>query len=443
MKRIILALTISIIVASCSTETPIRNVPEKGPDAEAIEAIPVETALATLQAFMSEAYPETRASVAERIAGIEIHYSNETLTKAGEPMSDAYIVNFSGDSGYAVLGANTSVDRIVAVTEHGNLKASDIDEALSDVPREDELFYDEDGNLITEFYCEEDDDYYCANFSEERPLRNFEALLVAEGLDPDTKSSTTIDVSHPEGCYTTPGYMVKTCWRQGSYNEKKGVNKYCTKRNKTWHAGCSTVALAQIMGALKFPSMTINKVHLDWDEMTNRMYATDLDSVYYNQVALLYGLIFHKVNKILAKNGTLITPLQIKKFMEEVGFDNVVKHNAERFTNKMLEKTLKMLLNDRPVFMSAIPKDWSAGHSWVIDGAQYSDGSYLLHFNFGWSGDSNGYFSTSCLNPTKAVVYDDISRDNQDPDFDYEYSWHFRMITYDSPDYSTVATLNF
>ena len=44
------------------------------------------------------------------------------------------------------------------------------------------------------------------------------------------------------------------------------------------------------------------------------------------------------------------------------------------------------------VFISAIPGATLAkAHSWVIDGGKYSSGAYLLHFNFGWSGDCNGY----------------------------------------------------
>jgi len=42
--------------------------------------------------------------------------------------------------------------------------------------------------------------------------------------------------------------------------------------------------------------------------------------------------------------------------------------------------------------------------------------------NLGWEGESNGYYATHCLNPAKAYEYD------------FTYTWHFRIITYDKPE---------
>lgn len=81
--------------------------------------------------------------------------------------------------------------------------------------------------------------------------------------------------------------------------------------------------------------------------------------------------------------------------------------------------------------------DGAKAHSWVIDGGKYSSGAYLLHFNFGWGGDCNGYFSPSCLNPSQGIEYDNGYI--YDEDDDYTYSWHFRVITYDIP--SSPSTL--
>ena len=50
--------------------------------------------------------------------------------------------------------------------------------------------------------------------------------------------------------------------------------------------------------------------------------------------------------------------------------------------------------------------------------------------NMGWEGKSNGYYATNCLNPAKAYEYDDP---NLVIDDDYDYTWHFRIITYDKP----------
>lgn len=120
--------------------------------------------------------------------------------------------------------------------------------------------------------------------------------------------------------------------------------------------------------------------------------------------------------------------------MQEYGYAHVRKISSSKLTTDMLFDITKMLKQNKPVFLSAIAGAFS-GHSWVIDGARYlyNNNVFLLHFNFGWGGKSNGYFSPSCLNPTKGIEYDDPSLDNTDQQHNNLYSWHFRMLTYDIP----------
>lgn len=97
---------------------------------------------------------------------------------------------------------------------------------------------------------------------------------------------------------------------------------------------------------------------------------------------------------------------QIEKRLEQIGHVNVTRMKGENYTYKMIKATSDMLGNGFPIFISAIPKQWSKGYSWVIDGAKYSpENKYLIHCNFGWEVFCNGYFSTSCLNPSRADSY--------------------------------------
>ena len=163
-----------------------------------------------------------------------------------------------------------------------------------------------------------------------------------------------------------------------------------------------------------------------------------------DDVALLMATIFANVKKVTTKKSTLITPKQIEERMKDFKYANVVRHCSSDFTEFFVEATSDMLAQDKPVFISAIPKQWGKGHSWVIDGAKYSsedENCYLLHFNFGWYGQSNGYFSTTCLNPAKAEEYDDSSLKNEEKD--RPYSWHFRLITYDIPTETTELKDNY
>lgn len=56
------------------------------------------------------------------------------------------------------------------------------------------------------------------------------------------------------------------------------------------------------------------------------------------------------------------------------------------------------LAEQRPVIYSG---SGTGGHSFVLDG---SDGE-MYHFNWGWGGRNNGYFSLSALNPGDGYNY--------------------------------------
>lgn len=182
-------------------------------------------------------------------------------------------------------------------------------------------------------------------------------------------------------------------------------------------------------------TLTINGSNINYTEIKSKKTAISLSETYQNQIALLMGSIYNFVMKLTSSSATLITPKQIQKRMQELGYSNVVKADASSLTSGMISKISQMLGDNKPVFISAIPKgmkNWGGGHSWVVDGAKYSSSNtYLLHMNFGWSGSSNGYFATNCLNPTKAVEFDDPSDIQSSKD--YVYNWHFRLITYDTP----------
>lgn len=173
----------------------------------------------------------------------------------------------------------------------------------------------------------------------------------------------------------------------------------------------------------------INNSLMNWNQMRVNINANS-PSVTADNIALLLGTNFEHVKKIVRRKYTLITPKQIEKRLEDLGFKDVERLKGRNYTYKMVKSTSNMLKNGYPVFISAIPKKWSKGHSWVIDGAKYSpEKKYLVHCNFGWKGTCNGYFSISCLNPSTSDSYDTFSGDEKN--YNYTYSWHFRVITYE------------
>ncbi|MFH0895688.1 MAG: C10 family peptidase [Bacteroidota bacterium] len=68
------------------------------------------------------------------------------------------------------------------------------------------------------------------------------------------------------------------------------------------------------------------------------------------------------------------------------------------YTNANWEALLRTdLENGRPVYYSGVDEGMSMGHAFVCDG--YSGTNYF-HFNFGWSGSSNGYCYLNDLSPS-------------------------------------------
>ncbi len=163
-----------------------------------LQVVPKEEALALLDRFLDETYPATKSESKRRISTISEYYGETPLTKAGDKgeqikIPKAYLVNFEGERGFAVLGANNKVPDIVAVTESGIIK-DDLSVVVKggDTPliynNED---YDFDDTPNSD-YSKEDDEYYTTFIKEERKL-NFNELIPALIRNPFEKEELVVD----------------------------------------------------------------------------------------------------------------------------------------------------------------------------------------------------------------------------------------------------------
>ena len=476
-------IVVAALGVSCQRDDIMAEPDQMTPQDEGVQVVPLEAALSTLEAFL-EGEELTRAGGRREIESISVYYgpkktSDVTLTRSDTTGDDdeseneeplAYLVNFANNEGFAVLGANADVDDIIAVTENGHILDDltvVVDEAL-DEEMEDAL----DGDDIDEpvdtvgVYCEEDDDFYCAAV----PYTNVIRTLLITGINnrggigdgdggsscgPGWDSGSGGGNDDPDVRLTTKTPLLNYSWGQGN-----PYNKYCRRKNfvgkvKSAKVGCSAVAMGMIMARNEFPqSYMVNGHLLDWEGIKDGYRIEYLSEISQNDLALLLGSVYNAVERIAVKGATMIAPEQIKKRMVAVGYSNVKKYSDNDFTNAMLKATSDMLSHDKPVFISAIPPasdGWKNGHSWVIDGGKYTSRfppKYLLHFNFGWRGVCNGYFSTSCLNPNWGFEYDESSNPGfidgvDDFDYDFTFTWHFRLITYDVPDEDISYSVSF
>ncbi len=273
-----------VVLASCAKDKSTANIQCQSIANEEFSIIPLESALVTLEDFLLDTYPDklTKAGSFENlIASIDTHYSQSVLTKAGEPIEDAYIVNFVDDSGFAVLGANNKVGEIIAVTEEGFLLKEDIDTAYDTPEQEEILFYGDDGNGLTSFYCEEDDDYYSAGTF-------LLPVLIYNGINSNDENGIVGPTGSGSGGsgLNTVSPMLKTRWSQGEYHKSGVYNKYCKHCGNNVYSGCSTTALAQIIAHNQFPKIICGR-QLEYEFMTSRTDAHLLDDDYKEQVSPL------------------------------------------------------------------------------------------------------------------------------------------------------------
>lgn len=212
---------ITIVVWSCAMDMR-EDIYSNSEETIDVDIVPLEDALQYLEEFLAETnMPPTKSGSTRKIATIETHYSKEVLSKSGESLPDAYIVNFEDEEGFAVLGANTSVSPIVAVTNKGFLEEGFLDKDFS----WNTITVDVDGNEIDlsdfDFYSEEYDDYYVMAMAPNNGLLQaiiIDGITVGEG----GKGSSY-------GRYATVEPMLNTEWEQGKWNEAGVYNQYCYK----------------------------------------------------------------------------------------------------------------------------------------------------------------------------------------------------------------------
>lgn len=182
--------------------------------------------------------------------------------------------------------------------------------------------------------------------------------------------------------------------------------------NSKCFTGCVATAFAQIMYYYKYPNKPVgylpgyttstNQIAVPslpgttfkWADMTDR-YSSSSSTASKNAVAELMrycGQAF-QMDYTLDYSGTVPTSQTlINYFKFDAGTRNVkrLEYTAEEWDNLIYNE----IANGRPVMMDAY--SFSGGHAFVLDG--YDDRG-LYHVNWGWSGDSNGYFLLTVLNP--------------------------------------------
>lgn len=315
---------------------------------------------------------ESYASMARRAAKVTPSLVHTALTETGQPA--AYIFN-NGGEGFMVLSADDEAIPVLGYSDSGEFSADNIPPQmawwLSEYAREIEYAR---GN----------------NIASSETTRRFSPSGVREAIEP----------------------MIKTKWDQISpYNSQcpldGGLRTY---------TGCVATAMAQVMNYWQYPekgtgsitytieslekkvTMNFSQKKFAWDNMAEIYipgHYTDeqADAVAYLMKACGYSV---KMDYSTDASGALAMYIgnALKKYFNYDG--NLYYTLREYYSSTEWEQMVYDNLKNVGPILYGGGSTLGGGHSFVCDGY---DGEGMFHFNWGWSGMSDGYFALSALNP--------------------------------------------
>lgn len=350
----------------------------------------------------------TRSGKPRTVSTDDVQYIVNTSSTRSEGYLDTlmYVFNYEDNAGFAVVSANRATEDLIAVTEQGYYVAGE-----------------ETGNGGFDLYMD---------MAEEYVMRAFEPIppIGGGGDDDDGKiqlAQTKTEQTRTVINWRTPLIDVK-------WGQKDPYNIYCLNAsNDTIDAGCLVTAVAQVLSYYKYPSSIKldfddynTTLSLDWNAINTHV-KSDCSSTCTASHDVI-GKVFRQIGEELGikykegKSGN--DGSKIRETFSTLGYKTDSKQ--EYNFNKIAES----LSSHRPVFITAYPKSSNKGHAWLIDGfktvrttttdyikyinsfvweviGEYSFITDYNHFNWGWNGYCNGYFSSGVFNQSQGYQYDE------------------------------------
>ncbi len=292
-----------------------------------------------------------------------------------------YIFNTDGANGFVIVAGDDRADAILGYSTEGS--------------------YDEQ-NLPDNFR------YYLQLLSSD-----MQALMASDATATTRRAVETHEVIAP---------LIKTKWDQGSATEDGYIYNTACPVSQSLHCltGCVATAGAQIMYYHQHPASTegvdgyqigedasIDEVTLaglpattfDWDILKRSYNNADQGTASQQEVAklMLYAGFAAQMNYGITGSGAstgILAEGMAKYFDYNPNTWQYVKqsdYSVSDWDSMMYNE----LANGRPIIYSGQSKV-GGGHAFICDGY---DGEGLYHFNWGWSGQNNGYFKLAATNP--------------------------------------------
>ena len=400
-----------MLLWACSSNEPVMSL-ESDQDLENVSNIrtPEEAIAAAEESYSNFFKTTSRSSISADKKVIAVPSHSFGSARSGKD-TVLYIVNFEDNKGFAIVNALRMGTEIIGISDSGNYNT----ESPDSNPPGLEMFLGQCQNITATYLAAKD-----------------------KGISGDigtfySRSDTLMtDFSEPK---------VKTIWSQGSF-----FGKYCPNGI----VGCGPLALGMALSAYKQPTA----INLDFPDTPTSRITTLWDQII-------------PLNEYSANNYSQSAKDNVALFLRQIGHIMDAKYNpgvtSTYFDNNnstakfLAEGTSLTVSNPTPkAEILNIPKaDLKkgvavvrgvgnfGGHAWVSDGyldytiyvTDYFETSagkisiighhetelHYVHMNWGWGGQSNGYFTLDYLLTSSPVI-----PDNNRPMVSEKYEYDFR-----------------
>lgn len=365
--RVLILVTVLTGISSTITASPVKK----------------EDALVKAKQFFIEKSPNILRSASD----FNLVYSDTVsfLNKTDNSEFVSYYVFNAGDNnGFVIIAGDDAVKPILGYSNEGSFPTKDIPENIK--------------NWL---------DFYSHEIQ----------YIVANPILSEKTSISKSEIKQRSANVFVEPLLKNIKWNQGDpYNL---LCPYSTVNKKLTVTGCVATAMAQVMKFHEWPkkgtgsytykflldkdstTLTANfgSTNYDWDKIMDNYDGSNTlfeDSA----VALLmkHCGISVKMNYDVSENGGSSATLPdvgqaLKTFF---GYDEDIQVYRRSFYD--VETWNDLLMNEiiagRPVLYRGSSSE--GGHAFVCDGF---DSEGMFHFNWGWGGNSNGYFSNNILDP--------------------------------------------
>ena len=343
--------------------------------------------LTLLFATLFPTFAQTAQKVDEDLARKTAQaFANTQSTLKGQDLSlvsseGLYLYNV-GDKGFIIISNNTVLPPVLGWSNQGSFP--DMEEA----PENFASWIRHYGEMV---------EYAIANHiaPETKVLRQWDEA--AQGIF-GTRNAQTVDP------------LVSTRWNQDCY-----YNEYCPATSGGWwwggpcghcYAGCVATAMGQVMKYWDYPETGFGShsyTHSEYGEQSANFAATtyhwdDMPNEIWNSNDAIATLLYHcgvSVNMNYSASGSGAQSADVETALRSYfGYCGAKYRTKTSYQEDAWIAMLKADLDQsHPIYYSGANGD--SGHAFVCDGYDSND---LMHFNFGWSGSGDAFYSTYDVN---------------------------------------------